>query len=107
MFKIGHMEQQTSIPSINLKGQKYSSLNDSGVIWFLNYKSHKDKNSFQTYLNLFFNRQNLSHICIAYMKIQAVFSNLALESILMAQRSSICLSKENFQVLTQFKELLV
>ena len=106
MFKIGHMEQQTSIPSINLKGQKYSS-NDSGVIWFLNSKSHKDKNSFQIYLNLFFNRQNLSHISIAYMKIQAVFFNLALESILMAQRSSICLSKENFQVLTQFKELLV
>lgn len=100
MFKIERMKQQTSIPSINLKGWKYSSLNDSGVIWFLNYKSYNNKNPFQTYLNLFFNRQNLSHISMAYMKIQAVFSSLALESILMTQRSSICLSKENFQVLT-------
>ena len=97
MFKIGHMGQQTCIPSINLKGQKYSSLNDSWVIWFLNYESYKDKTSFQTYLNSFFNRQNLSHISMAYMKIQAVFPNLALESILMAQRSSICLSKETFK----------
>lgn len=37
---------------------------------------------------------------MAYMKPKAIFSNLvALESVLIARRSSTCLSKENFQVL--------
>ena len=36
---------------------------------------------------------------MAYMKTKAIFSNLvALERVLIARRSSTCLSKENFQV---------